>query len=34
MTFKIEISQSYDESETKQSKSNKISHFFLGHIHI
>ena len=34
MTFKINISQFYNQSEPKQWKLNKIRHFFMGHIQI
>ena len=34
MTFKIEISQFYDQSKPKQWKWNKIRHFSMGHIQI
>ena len=34
MTFKIEISQFYDKSDSKKWKWNKIIYFFMGHIQI
>ena len=32
MTFKMETSQFYDQSEPKQWKLNKIRHFSMGHV--
>ena len=34
MTFKMETSQFYDQSEPRQWKLNKIRHFSMGHVKI